>query len=68
MVNKLKISQRVANDPEDVYLKTFADHFSSIYISKDHASYDNTFNQILKISLNLLIIMRKITAVTLFVQ
>ena len=38
MVNKLKLSQRVTND-----LKTFTDHFSSIYISKDHASYDNTF-------------------------
>ena len=42
MVNKLKIGQRVANDPEEIS-QTFADHFSCIYIPKDHASYDNTF-------------------------
>ena len=36
MVNKLNIGQRVANDPEEIS-QTFADHFSSIYIPKNHA-------------------------------
>ena len=42
MLNKLKIGQRVAKDPKEIS-QAFADHFSSIYTPKDHASYDNTF-------------------------
>ena len=68
MVNKLKISQRVANDLEDVYLKTFADQFSSIYISKDHASYDNTFKSNIENKLKSIDNNAEKTAVTLFVQ
>ena len=44
MVNKLKVGQRVANDPGEIRVyQAFTGHFSSIYIPKDHASHVITF-------------------------
>ena len=65
MVNKLKIGQRVANDPKEISQAfTFLVFISqrTMQVMVIHAI------QILKLSLILLIILKKITAVTLFGQ
>ena len=41
-VCKLVKNETVTNDPEEIS-KIFANHFSNLYIPKDHAHFDNDF-------------------------